>query len=129
MEPHRGDRDQTHDRGVWFRAIAAVIVRPWLWWTAMRQVFLLAPRGWWRRAPFLPRPDGAYVRFRLETAYGYELAPRAGDLVAYLDWCRARRRMIAHPPVVAGAAGILPAPEGVRRALPRVTHRGRTPRR
>ena len=28
------------------------------------------PPGWWRRAPFTPRPDRAYLRFRTETAYG-----------------------------------------------------------
>ena len=49
----------------------------------------LAPRGWWRTKPFLPLPDRAYLRFRLQTQYGdssHEPAPR--DLVAYLEWCR-----------------------------------------
>jgi hypothetical protein len=34
----------------------------------------------------LPDPD--YVRFRLQTAYGSSGTPAAGDLVAYLTWCR-----------------------------------------
>jgi hypothetical protein len=62
--------------------------------TGVRQAFVLAARGWWRRPPFLPLPDREYLRFRLETAYGgdgwdRELDP--GDLVTYLRWCRATR--------------------------------------
>jgi hypothetical protein len=49
---------------------------------------------WWRRAPFLPLPDAAYLRFRLETQYGRDGAPAAGDLVTYLTWCRSERRRI-----------------------------------
>jgi hypothetical protein len=33
-----------------------------------------APKGWWRRPPFLPVPDERYWRFRMETAYGEERA-------------------------------------------------------
>jgi len=36
-------------------------------------------------------PDRAYVRFRLETAYGPATPPVPADLVAYLAWCRDRR--------------------------------------
>jgi hypothetical protein len=32
------------------------------------------------------------VRFRLETQYGADGAPDAGDLVTYLEWCRAEER-------------------------------------
>jgi len=70
----------------------AVVARPWLWATAVRQVFRLARRGWWRRPPFLPVPDRAYVRFRLETQYGdpaHVLEP--DDVVTYLRWCRRAR--------------------------------------
>jgi hypothetical protein len=35
-------------------------------------------------------PDRAYLRFRLETAYGPDQAPVPDDLVAYLRWCRER---------------------------------------
>lgn len=72
------------------RAIVAVIPHPSLWWTGLRQAFVLAGRGWWRRPPFLPLPARDYLRFRIETAYGgagdQEPAPR--DLVTYLRWCR-----------------------------------------
>jgi hypothetical protein len=71
------------------RAIVALACRPSLWATAVRQLFVLAPNGWWRSPPFLPIPDRAYLRFRLQTMYGDpEHAPEPGDLVTYLHWCR-----------------------------------------
>ncbi len=73
----------------WLRAAAAIAARPGLWPVAMVQLFRLAPSGWWRRPPFLPLPDPAYLRFRLETAYGDPACvPDAHDLVSYLTWCR-----------------------------------------
>ena len=77
------------------RAAAAVLVRPLLWTTAVRQAMSATPPRWWRRPPFLPVPDRSYLRFRLETHYGEDAAPDAGDLVRYLQWCRAGRRAIA----------------------------------
>ena len=70
------------------RAAAAVAARPGLWPVAVAQAVRLAPRGWWRRRPFLPLPDPDYVRFRLQTAYGSGGRPTAGDVVSYLRWCR-----------------------------------------
>jgi hypothetical protein len=74
--------------------------RPDLWVTAIAQALRLAPRGWWRRPPFLPLPARGYLHFRLVTAYGGEgdaADGTASDVVAYLEWCRAW-------PQVAGAA-------------------------
>jgi hypothetical protein len=67
-----------------------VLPHPTLWGTALRQVFVLAGPGWWRRPPFLPLPAPAYLRFRLETAYGGtgDQEPSPSDLVTYLHWCR-----------------------------------------
>lgn len=72
------------------RAVRAVLRHPSLWWTALRQVLVLAGPGWWRRPPFLPWPDAGYLRFRMETAYGGagDQQPDADDLVTYLRWCR-----------------------------------------
>jgi hypothetical protein len=70
------------------RAAVAVLRRPGLWPTALRQMLRLARPGWWRRAPFLPLPDRDYVRFRMQTAYGSDGTPEPEDLVAYLKWCR-----------------------------------------
>jgi hypothetical protein len=71
------------------RSARAVLARPPLWGVAIRQVFVLAVPGWWRRPPFLPLPDRAYLRFRLQTAYGDpEREPEPADVVTYLHWCR-----------------------------------------
>ena len=76
----------------WTSAAAAVLVRPRLWPTAVNQAFRMAPRRWWRRKPYLPVPDPAYLRFRLQTQYGTDSAePSPDDLVAYLEWCRSYR--------------------------------------
>ncbi|MEM1334514.1 MAG: hypothetical protein AAGG08_13760 [Actinomycetota bacterium] len=71
------------------RAATAVVARPSLWPTALRQLRRLAPPGWWRRRPFLPVPSGDYVAFRLQTHYGdagHRWEP--DDVVRYLRWCR-----------------------------------------
>ncbi len=79
-------------RGPWWVVAAAFAVarRPGLWLTALRQLRRLTPSGWWRRAPYLPLPDAAYLRFRTVTAYGGQGGrPRPEDVVTYLHWCRA----------------------------------------
>jgi hypothetical protein len=71
-------------------AAAAVLRRPSLWLTALRQIRRIVVPGWWRRAPYLPFPDRSYLRFRLVTAYGGQgEVPRPQDVVTYLHWCRA----------------------------------------
>ena len=70
--------------------------RPDLWPTALRELLIVAKPGWWRRWPPVPRPDPAYLRFRMRTAYG-PAAERLddaepGDVITYLDWCRGMRR-------------------------------------
>jgi hypothetical protein len=82
----------------WFAGAArALAPHPSLWGTAVRQALVLAGSGWWRRAPFLPLPDPAYLRFRLVTAYGGAgRAPEPADLVTYLHWCRAWPRLTSH---------------------------------
>lgn len=73
--------------------VVAVLVRPALWLTAIRQVARLTPTGWWHRAPFLPVPPAKYMEFRLVTQYGGDHGAlqgnvRAKDVVDYLQWCR-----------------------------------------
>ena len=76
------------------RGAAAVLRRPRLWPTAMVQAGRLAAPGWWRRRPFLPLPDPAYLRFRLQTMYGDPAhEPEPDDLVVYLEWCRRFRKV------------------------------------
>ncbi|CAN5485291.1 hypothetical protein BH20ACT2_BH20ACT2_04020 [soil metagenome] len=81
--------------GGWVRAAAAAVARhPSLWPTAAVQILRLAAPGWWRHRPFLPLPDPAYLRFRLQTAYGDATRPpEPRDVVTYLHWCRAWPRV------------------------------------
>jgi hypothetical protein len=81
-------------RGSWQTATAGVLARPDLWPTALRAAGRLARPRWWSRPPFLPVPDRAYLAFRLETQYGADGAPAPGDVVTYLEWCRAQRAII-----------------------------------
>lgn len=68
-------------------AIAAVAARPGLWPAAWRQGRALVPARWWRRRPFSPVPDRAWLRFRLTTAYGDPDARiDVDDLLTFLAW-------------------------------------------
>lgn len=82
-------RPATGRVGGWAAVALVLAARPDLWPTATVQLLRLAPPGWWRRWPPLPLPDPAYLRFRLQTAYGdSERHPAPSDVVAYLEWCR-----------------------------------------
>jgi hypothetical protein len=83
------ERDRTAARA-WSRSVAAVMARPSLWPTALRVWARATPKHWWAHPPYVPVPDPAYIRFRLETAYGPDVTPAPDDLVAYLRWCRER---------------------------------------
>lgn len=67
----------------------ALAGRPDLWPVAVRQARRLARPGWWRTWPPLPLPDPAWLRFRLQTAYGDpDYAPDPAEVLAWLSWCR-----------------------------------------
>ncbi len=69
--------------------IIAVLRRPDLWFTALRQLRRSMAPGFWRDWPFIPRPDSAYLRFRSVTMYGDAARrPGGGDVISYLEWCR-----------------------------------------
>jgi hypothetical protein len=68
----------------WARLGLAVLTRPHLWPTAVRQARLL-------KAP-------AWRRFRMETQYGVTAGPPdVADTVAWLEWCRSWRRSVPRP--------------------------------
>lgn len=75
-------------------ALRALSSRPGLWPEAVRTIARLAPDRWWRRPPFLPVPDDAYWRFRMQTAFGEDRGshPSDRDIVDYLRWCHRGRR-------------------------------------
>ena len=53
----------------------------------LRVAWRFRRRHWWRRVPFLPLPDGVYVRWRMHTAYGDNHAvPPAADVLRYALW-------------------------------------------
>ena len=76
----------------WSRTTIALLAHPGLWLTTVVQALRLAPPGWWRRRPFLPVPDAAYLRFRMETQYGSDHDPDPADVVTYLHWVRSTNR-------------------------------------
>ena len=76
--------------------IGAVLARPSLWLVALGQCARLAPKGWWKRKPFLPVPPADYLEFRLVTQYGGGHGEPRGeirpvDVVDYLQWCKEQR--------------------------------------
>ena len=72
-----------------FGAVAALLLRPWLWPTALQLVLRSAAPGWWRRWPPLPLPAPGYLGFRLETfSAGEHDRLGAEAVVGYLEWCR-----------------------------------------
>lgn len=76
------------------RCAAAVIARPRLWLTALRQYRAALPRRWWASRPHLPVPPADYVAFRLQTQYGSgEHHIDAADVLNYLSWCKLHRTL------------------------------------
>ncbi len=75
--------------------LAALARRPDLWLVAGKSGVGLIPEHWWRRRPYLPLPDRAWVRFRLSTAYGGDgslgsaNALQAQDVITWLEWKKA----------------------------------------
>ncbi|MBK5287967.1 MAG: hypothetical protein JJE46_05805 [Acidimicrobiia bacterium] len=92
MEERTGQHRGRGERLAAVRAVLAVIVRPRLWGTALRQLGAIAPRRWWRHPPFLPIPERRYLEFRLQTQYGPDADVDPADVVTYLEWCKQSRR-------------------------------------
>ncbi|HEV8198094.1 MAG TPA: hypothetical protein VGP87_15715 [Gemmatimonadales bacterium] len=82
-----------HDQGSWaalvLRLAPRAIVNPRLAVDLLRTAWAFRRREWWRKPPFLPAPDRAYLRWRMYTAYGSEEAvPPARDVIAFARWRR-----------------------------------------
>jgi hypothetical protein len=75
--------------GLALRLACRAALNPRLAADLLRVVWAFRRRNWWTRAPFLPLPDTAYVRWRMYTAYGEENAvPPLGDVVRFVRWRR-----------------------------------------
>ena len=67
--------------------------RPLLWPALLSAAWAFRPKGWYRKPPFLPLPSKAYMRWRLETAYGDpETVPPADETVRFITWSADMRR-------------------------------------
>ncbi len=76
--------------GVFLRV---VVRHPRLALEAARLVVAVSPPGWFRKAPFLPRPDPEYRRWRVMTAYGQtDAAMSVEEAKEFLEWRRSLRR-------------------------------------
>lgn len=76
-----------------FPVFWAVVARPSLWATAILEAKRFVPDDWLRRSPHLPLPDPEMIRFRMTTQYGDPESPLvAGDVLAWLRWCKAENR-------------------------------------
>jgi len=78
------------DRKVALQTFVQVVRRPRLWLTAVRQLWRIRRSDWYRKLPFLPVPDTAYLNFRIYTAYGDEGGQQKIpiDVITYLEWCK-----------------------------------------
>jgi hypothetical protein len=79
--------------GSWGRLVLALtgraLLNPRVAVDLLRAGWAFRRREWWRRAPFLPVPDGEYLRWRMVTAYGDEHAvPPPEDVVRFARWRR-----------------------------------------
>ena len=82
-----------HRNGSWASLTVALALRalvsPRLAVDLVRTGWAFRRREWWRRAPFLPLPDRAYLRWRMYTAYGDEAAvPPVDDVARFARWRR-----------------------------------------
>ena len=65
--------------------LVAVLRRPGLWGEGVRTLLAMAPRRWWRRAPYLPKPDVAYWAATLIGRLGPDGAASVPALIAALE--------------------------------------------
>ncbi len=76
------------------RVSFALLKKPHLLPTALRQVGSLAPRRWWASGSRLPVPRADYMAFRSVTLSGDpDQLPEVHDVIVYLEWCRSMRAL------------------------------------
>ena len=71
------------------RLVGRAAINPRLAVDLLRTAWAFRRRAWWRKPPFLPLPDRAYLRWRMYTAYGDEEAvPPVRDVIGFARWRR-----------------------------------------
>jgi len=88
-----GDPAANGERGSWaalvLRLAPRAVINPRVAVDLLRTAWAFRRRDWWKKPPFLPAPDRAYLRWRMYTAYGSEDAvPPVGDVIAFARWRR-----------------------------------------
>jgi hypothetical protein len=65
------------------------LLDPRLGFDLLKTLWAFRRRRWWAQVPFLPLPDGRYLRWRMYTAYADEQAvPPVEDVVRFARWRR-----------------------------------------
>ncbi len=65
------------------------LVNPRLALDLLHAAWAFRRRRWWAQPPFLPLPDGEYLRWRMYTAYADEAAvPPPDDVIRFARWRR-----------------------------------------
>jgi hypothetical protein len=75
--------------GLTLRLMLRCLRHPALALDLARVAWRFRSRDWYRRPPFLPIPDRAYMAWRMHTAYGnHHAVPPADDIERYARWTR-----------------------------------------
>ncbi len=77
----------------YLKIVAVALRRPTLLPALLGAAWAFRARDWYRRPPFLPLPSRAYLRWRMETAYGDpDATPPPDEVARFLRWAREMRR-------------------------------------
>lgn len=73
--------------GLYARMAGLALRRPGVIPHLLGAAWAFRARGWYRRPPFLPLPSRAYLRWRMDTAYGDpDAVPTYEELERFLRW-------------------------------------------
>ncbi|MDT8368813.1 MAG: hypothetical protein RQ745_06370 [Longimicrobiales bacterium] len=74
-------------------SLRLAVVKPWRIPALLGMAWAFRVRGWYRRPPFLPLPSRAYMRWRMDTAYGHpDAVPSIGEFEDFVVWAARMRR-------------------------------------
>jgi len=75
-------------KGKWlFELFFALLWKPSLWRTSIKQIFILAKNRWPLTPPFLPFPSNDFLEFRIIAYQGKsEKLPEVDVVITWLTW-------------------------------------------